>query len=128
MGEAMAEKTLFVVDDEPEIANIISEIAQIVGFKTTTASSAKELWKFRSGHPDPDVIVIDLIMPEMDGIEILQRLGAENCASKLVLVSGYDERYLETARTLAAAYELNVAHCFTKPFDFEVLKTSLEEI
>lgn len=124
----MAEKTLFVVDDEPDVANIVAEIAQIVGFKTTTVRSAKELWKLRNGHADPDVIVLDLIMPETDGIEILQRLATENCASKLVLVSGFDERYLESAQTLAAAYDLNVTHCFTKPFDFELLKTSLEEI
>ena len=56
---------------------------------------------FQRIGPDTTLILLDLVMPEMDGIEILRFLGERNCKARIVLMSGINIRVIETAKKLA---------------------------
>jgi len=66
-------ETILVVDDDPKFASDISKYFEIAGYSTIKAISGKEALKLAEEH-QPFAITLDMIMPEMDGLEVLQRL------------------------------------------------------
>jgi DNA-binding NtrC family response regulator len=82
----MAEKVL-IVDDEKGFLDVLSERMQSRGMEVTTATSAKEaLQKLET--ETFDAIVLDLMMPEMGGIEALQRIKDKSPDSEVILLTG----------------------------------------
>lgn len=82
----MTEKVL-IVDDEKGFLDVLSERMQSRGMEVTTATSAKEaLQKLET--ETFDAIVLDLMMPEMGGIEALQRIKEKNPDSEVILLTG----------------------------------------
>jgi EAL domain-containing protein (putative c-di-GMP-specific phosphodiesterase class I) len=65
---------------------------------------------------DCDVIVLDLLMPGMDGVEVLRYLAAGGSRAQIILMSGMDRRLLDSARKVAAMQHLRVAGVLHKPF------------
>ena len=68
------------------------------------------------------LILLDLVMPEMDGIEILRLLGERNCKARIVLMSGINIRVIETAKKLAQTLGLSVVGHLQKPFPIAQLQ------
>ena len=107
--------TLIVVDDNEEMGQFVGDAAELAGFDVETLTAAKELIK-RTSDAQPDVIVLDIVMPDMDGIELIGELARRKVASKIVVMSGYNNDYLDNAGS------------FTKPAslaDLENLFTNL---
>ncbi len=111
----MARPELIVVDDDPDMAKLVSRIAGAEGFDVCIAANATEFQKLWHQH-DASVIVMDLVMPDMDGIELLRWLAARQCRAPIVLMSGYQGRYLQAAEQLAAALGDKIVAKLTKPF------------
>ena len=65
------EKHILIVDDELEIRKIIQEILKDEGYSTSTASSAKEA-RVEANNKKPDLVFLDIWMPEEDGISLLK--------------------------------------------------------
>lgn len=105
---------LVVLDDEAVIADLIGEIAQHEGFivEVTTQRTAFEQALTRS----PDVIVVDLQMPDLDGVETLRLLSQRNVQAGIVLVSGVDERTLLSAERFGINQGLSMIGTLAKPF------------
>jgi len=82
----MTEKVL-IVDDEKGFLDVLSERMQSRGMEVTTATSAKEALQKLEGQTF-DAIVLDLMMPEMGGIEALQRIKEKNPDSEVILLTG----------------------------------------
>ncbi len=83
-----------------------------------------------AGHwcgPGPAaIIVMDLIMPGMDGIELMNWLSSRGCSSSIILLSGYDGRYMDTAhRLMTDMGSLNVAETIRKPTDAANIEAAL---
>lgn len=116
--------TLTVVDDEPEMQQIIRHAAENAGFEVSARNSAKE---FIESYPDkdPDVIVMDIVMPDMDGLELISWLGAQNCRASIVLISGYGEDYLRIGDLLGSHQGSNIVKTLTKPISLADLDTLL---
>ena len=74
------------------------------------------------------VMVIDIVMPDMDGIELLGWIAANRRDSKVILISGYGKQYLDTARKLAEASGLNVPATLVKPFGIAEVEEVLDRI
>src|SRR5687768_12740594 len=104
---------LLVVDDEPELAELIAEFGRRAGYEATCTSDPDDF--DRLYRDDLDVIVLDLWMPRRDGVELLRHLAERQSRARVILVSGFDERVLASARGLAASYGLNVIGALTKP-------------
>jgi EAL domain-containing protein (putative c-di-GMP-specific phosphodiesterase class I) len=105
---------LLVLDDELVIRDLVTEVAQDTGFDVFAAPDTDALG---SGQFDNfDVVVLDLVMPRIDGIEVLRMLSKADSRAKLVLMSGMDRRTLDTARRIAVEQGLQVAAVLSKPF------------
>ena len=62
-----------------------------------------------------DIIILDIKMPKMDGVEILRRLAIKKCKAKIILISGFDSSVLHSSSMLANELGLNVVAQVTKP-------------
>jgi DNA-binding NtrC family response regulator len=84
----MAEAKILLVDDEPEFTRVLSERIQSRGVDVDTAASGREaLEKVRDrGY---DAIILDLSMPEMDGLETLRRLVADHPGLQVILLTAH---------------------------------------
>lgn len=119
-------RQLLVVDDEPEIGEFIHEIAEDAGFEASAITRAADFERHYSD--DLHVIVLDLFMPDRDGIELLRAMAGLNSRAAVVLISGYDKNVLNAAKKLAKEQGLFVAGTLTKPFDYEQIKMLLRNL
>lgn len=117
-------KRLLVIDDEKDICDFVSRVAADRGFKTASAIVHKEFKRlYREFRPT--FIVMDLAMPDGDGIELLRFLSAENSKATIVLISGFDKKVLTTARQLGEEQGLTVAGVLQKPIDVADLEAMI---
>jgi len=120
------DKSLIVIDDEPQFADLLSEVAKTAGFETTVCNDAREYF---DAAQEFTVMVLDLNMPSMDGVEVIRRMGSLGHHSHLILVSGYDSGVLHSAEKLAEEHQLNVVGSLNKPLqisDFVAMLNSIE--
>ena len=80
---------VLVVDDEPEILNAMKELLRYLGYKSEFASSGTEgLDKYKSSQPD--AVLMDINMPEMDGIACIEEILNYDSDAKISIISGYE--------------------------------------
>ena len=105
---------LMIVDDEVAVAELIRRVSTQLGFEAVATS---EPGSFRQLYNDQfDVVLLDLVMPQIDGIELLRFLADVGCRAQLILASGFDIEVLNAARNLAVGRGLRVVGTLTKPF------------
>src|SRR5947207_11385554 len=91
--------SLLVIDDEPAICRFVGRVAEGAGF-TVEAVSAPRQARAACQRLRPDVIVLDLSMPDMDGIEVMRQLAEDGCTARVVLTTGFDTFFLDAARKI----------------------------
>ena len=103
--------TIMVVDDEPELVTIVSLMLEKRGFNVRCAYSGQELFAGLE-EQKPDLIILDIMMPQMDGLEVLTRLKGNPATASipviLLTVKGQPEDVRE-------GYQLGAAYYLTKP-------------
>ena len=114
----MTEKVL-LVDDETDFLSIMSERMKARGMDVSTAASAKEAIQM-AGAESFDAIILDLQMPEMDGLEALKALKAQKPELQVILLTGH-----ATIEKGVEAMKLGAMDLMEKPAD---LKTLAEKI
>jgi EAL domain-containing protein (putative c-di-GMP-specific phosphodiesterase class I)/CheY-like chemotaxis protein len=120
-------KILIVDDDDFSRALLTRQLLQL-GYRDVIACerAANALTLLETGVETVDLILCDLQMPEMDGIEFVRQLVRLNFSGGLVLVSGEDERVLQTAEKLSRAHRLNVLGALHKPVSLDRLRRILD--
>lgn len=122
----MTKPRLVVIDDEADIGEFIRYVAEQAGYDASSTSDPDEFHRLYADGAT--VVVLDLVMPKVDGVELIRILGAKGGAVSLILISGFDERVLETARELAESHGLDVIGTLTKPIraaDFRAMLGAL---
>lgn len=120
----MQNNRILIADDEPEIGEIISAVAEDIGFETTFVQEGDKVVA-RVAALDPSIIVLDLRMPGADGVEILRELARNGCTSRIVLISGMDQRTLNTVESLGKEKNLDIIGTLTKPMHPEQIEDAL---
>ena len=114
--------TILVADDEQLICWAIREVLARKGYRVVTAADGGEaLDIFRREHPD--LALLDLQMPEMTGMEVLQRIMRENPRALVMMMTAYGQ--VETA---VSACQLGAQDFVCKPFDNNDLLRRIEPI
>ncbi|MBM3799787.1 MAG: EAL domain-containing protein [Actinobacteria bacterium] len=116
---------VLVIDDEPAICELIEAVAESAGFSVSTASSPAEIEESIQGRFD--LVVLDLSLGELDGIEVMSRLGTTHRGLPVILVSGADETLITTAGRIAEMHRLRVIATFAKPFSLDLLRSAMLE-
>jgi len=113
--ESERPKRLLVLDDEPSICEFVRRVAEGAGFEVKTAVNHDE---FSAAYDsfDPSGIIFDLVMPNVDGIALMEILAKNECKTPLVIMSGYHHELLKSGRRLGDDYELDVRGTLRKPF------------
>jgi two-component system OmpR family response regulator len=108
-----AEARLLVVDDEPNIVELLSASLRYAGFDVATASTGSEaLTTARSFRPD--LLVLDVMMPEMDGFELVRRLRSEGARTPVLFLTARD-----ATEDKITGLTLGGDDYVTKPFSLE---------
>ena len=115
-----------VVDDDPTMTRLVGLIAEDLGYQVSRASSVKEFFSHYEAVR-PDVIVSDIVMPETDGIELVQMLAQRECKASLILISGYEGKYLEITGKLAEFSGLRVLGVLEKPVTVDDMERVLRK-
>lgn len=122
--DGQAPRRLLIVDDNLDILKMVRRMAEQLGMSVDTAAGGREALS-AAGATQPDVIMLDLSMPEMDGIELLRKLAAQGCTASIVLMTGFDSFYMEAARKIGEVTGLKVAGTLNKPLRIAELKALL---
>lgn len=122
-----AANRLLLVDDEPEFGTFIRRIAEGLGF-SVTVTTHPQTFKEAYVHARPDILVLDLVMPDTDGVELLRWLASQNCRERILISSGVEGRVLEAARRVGLERGLNILGTIIKPVRAKALKETLSEL
>lgn len=117
---------LLVIDDNLEWAELIKTVAERGHYRAAVAPSAGEGLEMIAGDP-PDIIALDIFMPDMDGIEVIWALGKLPRKPDLLLISGNATPMLHAAESLAEENGLTVLGVFAKPVRLTELRSVLEK-
>ena len=116
------EKHILIVDDELEIRKIIQEILKDEGYSTSTASSAREA-RVEAKNKKPDLVFLDIWMPEEDGISLLKDWTSQpETDFPVIMISGH-----ATIETAIEATKLGAKDFIEKPVSIEKLLASAQE-
>jgi EAL domain-containing protein (putative c-di-GMP-specific phosphodiesterase class I) len=114
---------VLVIDDDVDMCSIIAETAATLEMECITTSEATVF--FEALTPDVTIVVIDLMMPNTDGIEILRILGRTGCNAGIIVMSGLGKRVVQTAEEVATNRGLSIVGQLTKPFSVAHLQDML---
>lgn len=121
----MSDRRLLVVDDQPDFANVVRRLGEHQEYVVETLSDSRG---FEEAYHrfDPSVIVLDIFMPEIDGIEIIRWLAESGNRTPVILTTGYDVHFAEAARLLGSLGGGFSITTLEKPFGLAAMAAALE--
>ncbi|MED1469087.1 MULTISPECIES: response regulator [Bacillus] len=116
----MKEKIL-IVDDQFGIRILLNEVFQKEGYQTYQAANGIQALDIVKKH-DPDLVLLDMKIPGMDGIEILKRMKVIDPEIRVIIMTAYGELdMIQEAKDLGA-----ITH-FAKPFDIDDIRAAVKK-
>ena len=115
---------LLILDDDSNIGEAIQSIAEAAGLQARYTTDTKVFFRLVEEW-DPTHIATDLVMPDMDGVEVLAKLAERNCEAKIIITSGVGSRVLDAAGRSGNERGLNIAGVLAKPFSPRALRALL---
>ena len=113
----MQKKKLLIVDDEPDILEFLSKRLERNGFRVFTATCGQECLDSAAGI-DPDLIILDIVMPFMDGYEVIKKLRASTHTKNVPIIM---HSVRKESRAIFKSMELGGIDYVIKPVTFEAL-------
>ena len=114
-------QTILVVDDEEAVLRLFQKILKNEEYTVLMANNGKTALE-QVERKRPDLVILDLKMPDMSGIETLRRINRLNVNTEVIIITGYGS--METART---AMRLGAYDYITKPFDINYIRALIED-
>lgn len=117
---------VYIIDDEQQTLDLLSEFGRLLGCKTKAFVSARDFFNEDISITYKSIMILDLNMPDMDGIQVMRKMVETGHIMPLILISGYDSGIIHSAEQLAKAYSLNIITTLSKPFNFNDFKQALK--
>jgi two-component system sensor histidine kinase/response regulator len=114
--------TILTVDDDPVLLSSVADVLRLAGYSTLTATNGVEALQVMQQHI-PDLIVADIMMPEMDGYELFEavRENQDWISIPFIFLSAKGEQ-----KDIRKGYDLGADHYLSKPFESEDLLVAIE--
>lgn len=112
---------VLVIDDQPGIRRLLAEVLQEDGYDVEVAANGQEALQ-KVKEITPGLILMDMKMPGMDGLETFRELKKIGKAERVVMMTAYGELELVKEAINLGAYKY-----ITKPFDINVIKATVKE-
>ena len=108
--------SVLVVEDDPKIRALMVRTLSAKGYRTVQASDGIEALEALAADPEIEVVVSDIVMPRMNGVELAQRMAA-SARARMLFVSAFGEDYTELPASL-----------LQKPFSQDALIAEVERL
>ncbi len=116
---------ILIVDDDPDVCFVLKKLLERKGHEAVTSLNGLEALKCLERSPF-DVVITDLIMPEMDGIELITKMRITYPEQKVIAISGGGR--INAAVYLQMAKLLKVKHTFQKPIKADELLNAIDDL
>ncbi|WP_179817394.1 response regulator transcription factor [Allostreptomyces psammosilenae] len=117
-----ADARLLVVDDEPYILDTLTTALRFIGYRVETAASGHQALR-AARDALPDLILLDIMLPDLDGLEVARRLRQEGLDTAVIFLSARDER-----RDVVAGLRAGGDDYVTKPFGLEEVAARVQAV
>ncbi|AWB42886.1 two-component system response regulator [Paenibacillus sp. CAA11] len=115
----MERKKVLIVDDQNGIRILLMEVFSSEGYQTFQAANGKLALEIVQ-KDNPDLVLLDMKIPGMDGLEILKHIKKVNPETKVIMMTAYGELDM-----IKEATELGALMHFTKPFDIDEMRLAV---
>ncbi len=122
----MSGRRLLILDDDPSIGQTMGLIAETVRFDTRFTTDPERFFALVDEWT-PTHIALDLVMPSMDGVEVMVQLARRGCRARIIVTSGVGSRVLDAAGRSAEEHGLDIAGVLAKPFSPAALRALLAD-
>lgn len=120
---ALYHPTILVVDDENTIRTGIAENLKLIGYAIELAADGEEaLERFEAMQPKPDLVILDVMMPKMDGFDVLRKIRRVSSVPVIMLTAKGE------VQNKVSAFRLGVDDYLTKPFSLDELQVRIQAI
>lgn len=119
-------RRLLIVDDDSDFREFVEVVALELGFEVLGVGDGEQAEAAQKSF-SPDLILIDMVMPGLDGIEVVRKMAENAVNARIVLVSGYSPAYMNAARAIATASGIGSVQTASKPFALDELRTILSQ-
>ncbi|HVK06631.1 MAG TPA: sigma-54 dependent transcriptional regulator [Armatimonadaceae bacterium] len=113
--------TVLIVDDEPNLRRVLAAVLSRDGYNVVIADGGRDAIKKAKQQPSVDVLVTDFLMPDLNGLEVLEAVRRQHPGLRTLLISGHG-----TVRSAVEAMRLGAFDFLTKPFDVEQVRETVQ--
>lgn len=114
--------SILIIDDEPDYCAVVGRYLESVGHQVTSASCAQDIREQFEG-PQPDLVLMDVRMPDVSGLELLPQLKARMNGTPVLVITA-----LNDYRIADLLYEAGADGFLTKPVRFEELSDNIDRL
>ncbi len=122
----MAVGRLLVVEDDPGVGELVRKLGVKLGFEVEVTNDGEAFMRMYDSF-DPSVVMLDVIMPDIEGIELIEWLGERGADAHVIVVTGFSHRYAALAKMLAEAKNLRFVATLNKPVSLNDMQAALTE-
>ena len=122
MNTSQEKKKILLVDDEEDIRDVLGMTLSDMGYQVLTAANGKTAWETFLSEKPP-IVLTDIKMPVMDGIELLQCIKRENPEAEVIMITGHGDMDLAIKSLKHRATDF-----ITKPINVDALEISLKRV
>jgi CheY-like chemotaxis protein len=120
----MSERRLLVVDDEPDFIRVVDEVASELGYGVQACLRSTEFQKVYIDF-NPTHILLDMVMPDVEGFEIIRWLVKEGTQAKVIVATGCNPKYMEMAKMFGDDGGISPVTALIKPVSIADLRAAL---
>ena len=116
---------IYLADDNLEFTRFLRHVAEMAGWTATTCSDGRALASAVAAEAGPALLIVDINMPELDGIEVIEKLKTINRRLRVRFITGGEITLAEAASMIAEARGMDTGGLLRKPIAVEDLKEIL---